>query len=43
MKSTITMLSPLWESHSRQAASHARQPMQREGSTNIVFTAKGSS
>src|SRR5436305_1282353 len=38
-KSTITMLSPLCESHSRQAASHARQPMQREGSTNKVLTA----
>ena len=33
------MLSPLWESHSRQAASQARQPMQRDGSTNIVLIA----
>src|SRR5436305_15088137 len=33
------MLSPLCESHSRHAASHARQPMQREGSTNKVLTA----
>jgi hypothetical protein len=39
MKSTITMLSPLWESHSRQAASQARQPIQRDGSTNRVFPA----
>src|SRR5689334_14709496 len=38
-KSTITMLSPLCESHSRQAASQARQPMQRDGSTNNVLTA----
>ena len=38
-KSTITMLSPLCESHSLQAASHARQPMQREESTNKVLTA----
>src|SRR5512146_311166 len=37
-KSTITMLSPLCESHSRQAASQARQPMQRDGSTNSVLT-----
>src|SRR3569623_2581199 len=36
MKSTIIMLSPLWESHSRQAASQARHPMQRDGSTNNV-------
>jgi hypothetical protein len=35
-KSTMTMLSPLCESHSRQAASHARHPMQRAGSTNSV-------
>jgi hypothetical protein len=33
------MLSPLCESHSRQAASHERQPMQREGSTKSVLTA----
>src|SRR2546430_9620242 len=38
IKSTITILSPLCESHSRQAASQARQPMQREGSTNRVLT-----
>src|SRR5215216_2103591 len=38
-KSTITMLSPLCESHSRQAASHARQPMQRAGSMNNVLIA----
>src|SRR6185312_17527579 len=37
-RSTMIMLSPLCESHSRQAASHARQPMQRDGSTNMVFT-----
>src|ERR671938_51622 len=43
MKSTITMLSPLCESHSRQAASHARQPMQRDASTNKVFPANDSS
>src|SRR6266581_4276405 len=39
MKSTITILSPLCESHSRQAASHARHPIQRDGSTNNVLTA----
>src|SRR6266540_2770639 len=38
-KSTITMLSPLWESHSRQAASQARQPMHRDGSTKSVLIA----
>src|SRR5215204_154953 len=38
-KSTITMLSPLWESHSRQAASQARHPMHRDGSTNNVLIA----
>src|SRR6478735_2831904 len=38
-KSTTTMLSPLWESHSRQAASQARQPMQRDGSTKRVLIA----
>ena len=43
MKSTITMLSPLCESHSRQAASQARQPIQRDGSTNKVFPAKDNS
>src|SRR5579884_3193378 len=32
------MLSPLWESHSRQAATHERQPMQREGSRKIRLT-----
>src|SRR5579884_2504311 len=42
-KSTITMLSPLCESHSRQAASQARQPMQRDGSTNSVLTANRAS
>src|SRR6266571_270683 len=42
MKSTMIMLSPLCESHSRQAASHARQPMQRDGSMNIVLIAKKS-
>ena len=35
------MLSPLCESHSRQAASQARQPMQRDGSTNSVLIAIG--
>src|SRR5579875_1076277 len=39
MKSTITMLSPLCVSHSRQAASQARQPMQRDGSMNRVWIA----
>src|SRR5437660_2527403 len=32
------MLSPLWVSHSRQAATHERQPIQREGSRKICFT-----
>ena len=32
------MLSPLCVSHSRQAATHERQPMQRDGSRNILFT-----
>src|SRR5215469_16148869 len=36
IKSTMIMLSPLWESHSLHAASHARQPIQREGSTKSV-------
>src|SRR5438105_1712387 len=31
------MLSPLCESHSRQAATHERHPMQREGSRKILF------
>src|SRR5215208_937122 len=42
-KSTMIMLSPLCESHSRQAASHARQPIQRDGSTNNVFPANDAS
>src|SRR5438270_13101177 len=37
-KSTMTILSPLCELHSRQAASQERQPIQREGSTNKVLT-----
>src|SRR5438270_9984246 len=32
------MLSPLWESHSRQAATQERHPMQRDGSRKILFT-----
>src|SRR5690349_21954905 len=35
----MIMLPPLWVSHSRQAASQARQPMQREGSMNMVLMA----
>src|SRR4051794_36308904 len=43
-KSTMTMLSPLRESHSRQAASQARQPMHRDGSTNsVLIDTQGSS
>src|SRR5690606_23666846 len=38
MKSTMIMLSPLCESHSRQAASQARHPIHRDGSMNIVLT-----
>src|SRR4051794_13566388 len=33
MKSTDTIDTPRWVSHSAQAASQERQPMQREGST----------
>src|SRR5579875_404088 len=33
------MLSPLCVSHSRHAATHERQPMQREGSRKMRFTA----
>src|SRR6266567_237614 len=32
------MLSPLCDSHSRQAATHERHPMQREGSRKILLT-----
>src|SRR5690242_6163155 len=32
------MLSPLWVSHSRQAATHERHPIQREVSRNICLT-----
>src|SRR5450759_3608544 len=32
------MLSPLCVSHSRQAETHERQPMQREGSRKIFLT-----
>src|SRR5215475_6773903 len=38
IKSTMIILSPLCESHSRQAASQELQPIQRDGSTNIVLT-----
>src|SRR5690242_17821751 len=33
MKSTWIIETPLWVSHSEHAATHARHPMQREGST----------